>query len=103
MSQQCDGVVLGSPLVILPTKFYMGIVEELVFSNSAVPSIYCFYVDDTFIQVSREEDLHVLRNDYITNCSLNFTCESSDEGELPFLDVKVQQENDSFKTQVGYM
>ena len=74
----------------------MGIVEERIFSNLAIPpSIYCHYVDDIFILVHSDEDLQELKNAFINNSSLNLSCEGSDGGKLPFLDIKVLQ-NDGF-------
>ena len=37
MYHQCDGVAMGSPLGVLFTNFYMGVVEEHVYPNSLFP------------------------------------------------------------------
>ena len=88
----------------------VGLIYQLLYGNSGGTCflhhrhspIYCRYVDDTFIRINREEDLHILilRNAFITSSSLNFTCERSEGGELPLLDVKVEQVNNSFNTHV---
>ena len=41
MYHQCDGVAVGSPLGFLFASFYMGVLEERVFSKLPVPPIYC--------------------------------------------------------------
>ena len=37
MYHQCDGVAIGSPLDVVFANFYMGVVEECVFSQLSVP------------------------------------------------------------------
>ncbi|XP_068245389.1 uncharacterized protein [Palaemon carinicauda] len=46
---QKDGVTMGSPLGELFANFYMGVVEERVFSRILRPDMYVEYIDDTFI------------------------------------------------------
>ena len=86
---QIDGVAMGSPLGVLFANFYMGIIEERVFSQNPPPQTYCRYVDDTYICVPHDDDIHRLIQDFKDNSELNFTFEKSVEGALPFLDVLV--------------
>ena len=73
--------------------------RNVCFLNFRFP-IYCRYIDDTFVQVDATEDLQTLRDAFIANSSLNFTCERSSEGKLPSLDIEVKQDNGGFHTQV---
>ena len=99
---QVDGVAMGSPLGVLFADFYMGVVEERVFQNHPKPKIYCRYVDDTFIKTSSLEDVELLRRKFEEHSALRFTCEQSNQGTLPFLDISVHQdpENNTFHTEV---
>ena len=72
-----------------------------MFSELPVPPIYYRYIGDTFVQMDAEKDLQTLRNAFIANSSLNFTYESSDEGNsLSLLDIEVKQKNGGFQTEV---
>ena len=44
--------------------------------------------------------MKTLREAFVANSSLNFTCKRSIEGKLLFLDIQVKQENGGFHTQV---
>ena len=61
MYTQIDGVAMGSPLGVLFADFYMGVIEERVFSNQPKPDIYCRYVDDTFVKTDSPEKVEELR------------------------------------------
>ncbi|XP_066937351.1 uncharacterized protein [Macrobrachium rosenbergii] len=50
MCRQKDGVVVGSPLGVLFVNFYMGTVEEQVFSCTRRLHKYARYIDDIFMQ-----------------------------------------------------
>ena len=47
--QQIDGIAMGSPLRVLLANFFMGCVEEEVFSQNNKPDIYSRYIDDIFV------------------------------------------------------
>ena len=101
MYTQIDGVAMGSPLGVLFADFYMGVIEERVFERYPVPEIYCRYVDDTFIKTENPGVIEELRQKFEECSSLRFTCESSIDGQLPFLDVLLTQEhNSTLKTRV---
>ena len=101
MYTQIDGVAMGSSLGVLFADFYMGVIEERVFSNQPKPDIYCRYVDDTFVKTDSPEKVEELRRCFEESSALRFTSESSDNGHLPFLDVKVSQGSDNkFSTEV---
>ena len=85
--QQIDGVAMGSPLGVLFADFYMGVIEERVFSQHPTPYTYCRYVDDTFVQAEDIEEIEALRRKFEECSVLKFTMEESNNGTLPFLDV----------------
>ena len=101
MYNQIDGVAMGSPLGVLFADFYMGVIEERVFERHPVPDIYCRYVDDTFIKAENPGVIEELRQKFEECSSLRFTCENSTNGQLPFLDVLLtQDQNSTLKTSV---
>ena len=100
MYTQIDGVAMGSPLGVLFANFYMGIVEERVFSSSPPPPTYCRYVDDTFVAVRDETDIQDLIARFQQHSVLRFTSECSVDGKLPFLDVLVSSNNEGITTSV---
>ena len=101
MYTQIDGIAMGSPLGVLFADFYMGVVEERVFEQCQEPDMYCRYVDDTFIKADTPEEVEHLRQKFEECSSLRFTCERSDNGNLPFLDIQISQgDGDRFVTKV---
>ena len=100
MYVQVDGVAMGSPLGVLFANFYMGTVEERVFSSIPRPHLYFRYIDDTFVAVQSEDELTILKNAFESNSLLKFTHENSEDGKLPFLDIMVTQNEDSYTTTV---
>ena len=92
MYQQIDGIAMGSPLGVLFANFFMGCIEEEVFSEIDFPTIYCRYVDDTFVKITDGDALLQLKNIFEEKSGLRFTIERSDQGQLPFLDVLLTQQ-----------
>ena len=89
---QIDGVAMGSPLGVFFADFYMGVVEERVFQHTPKPTIYCRYVDDTFVKTSTQEEADHLKEAFERHSALRFTTEKSNGGTLPFLDISVHQD-----------
>ncbi|XP_064104335.1 uncharacterized protein LOC135214197 [Macrobrachium nipponense] len=89
MFRQKDGMAMGSPLGVLFANFYMGTVEERVFSQHRCPRMYARYIDDIFIQADSKEEVEALRQRFLLNSALDFTIEFSSEDRLPFLDVLI--------------
>ena len=100
MFTQVDGVAMGSPLGVLFADFYMGVVEERVFSEYPEPEVYCRYVDDTYIKTTDADAVENLRQEFERHSSLRFTSENSQDNTLPFLDVLITQEERGVKTTV---
>ena len=99
---QIDGVAMGSPLGVLFANFYMGTVENRVFSlhPELLPPIYARYVDDIFISTGSEEEILTIVNAFKQNSSLNYTHELEIDCKLPFLDTLVHRGPNSFSTEV---
>ncbi|XP_076044734.1 uncharacterized protein LOC143027343 [Oratosquilla oratoria] len=91
---------MGSPLGVLFANFFMGMVERKVFSTTRKPPIYTRYVDDIFVLVRDQRELEDLKTTLQRVSGLNFTTENSVNGQLPFLDVKIDASSQSFKTGV---
>ncbi|XP_064085388.1 uncharacterized protein LOC135200710 [Macrobrachium nipponense] len=102
MFRQKDSVAMGSPLGVLFANFYMGTVEEPVFSQHRCPCprTYARYIDDIFVQTDSEEEVEVLRQQFLHNSALNFTIEFSSEDRLPFLDVLITKSTPKMTTTV---
>lgn len=102
MYNQIDGVAMGSPLGVLFANFYMGTLEEEIFSQhpELKPPIYARYIDDVFINTSNEEEVLKLLQAFKSNSLLNFTHEMEENQKLPFLDVLVHRNSTSFATEV---
>ncbi|XP_076039482.1 uncharacterized protein LOC143024555 [Oratosquilla oratoria] len=98
--RQIDGVAMDSPLGVLFANFFMGMVEREVFSTTRKPPIYTRYVDNIFVLVRDQRELEDLKTTLQRVSGLNFTTENSVNGQLPFLDVKIDASSQSFKTGV---
>ena len=68
---------MGSPLGVLFANFYMGSLEEKIFTQQPdlKPPIYTRYIDDIFINASSEEHVTQLIDIFKNNSALNFTHE----------------------------
>ena len=87
MYVQVDGVAMGSPLGVLFANFYMGSLEEKIFTQhpDLKPPLYARYIDDIFINASSEEHVTQLIDIFKNNSALNFTHEIEEDQQLPFL------------------
>ena len=98
---QKDGVSMGSPLGPTFANFYMGYLEQQIFSNPVnIPHIYARYIDDIFLQIKDETELCNLKTRFENNSVLKFTYELHTNNKLPFLDVLVDSSNNQFITKV---
>ncbi|XP_068213386.1 uncharacterized protein [Palaemon carinicauda] len=97
---QKDGVGMGSPLGVLFANFYMGVVEERVFSRIRRPDVYVRYIDDTFVMAPFTQDIETLRRTFEECSCLRFTVEHSKVRRLPFLDVLISSNTSGFDTSV---
>lgn len=65
------GCVLGPTYA----NFYMGYLENKIFSQYGKPKMYCRYVDDIFIAIDNEKEMINLINSFEDNSVLKFTHE----------------------------
>ena len=99
--QQVEGVAMGSPLGPIFANFYMGDLEERIFNDpSNKPIKYARYVDDIYLQANSVDDIRALKQKFEEASVLKFTIELSIENKIPFLDIMVQMNSDSFSTTV---
>ena len=97
--QQVDGVAMGSPLGPTFANYYMGHLENKIFSNRELkPKIYVRYVDDIFLLVDRTDEINILKTKFEQNSVLKFTFEMNTHSKIPFLDILINNSDNSFKT-----
>ena len=100
---QVEGVAMGSPLGPTFAGFYMGELENNIFSNHYVkPNIYARYVDDIFMQIDNTDQLTDIKELFQQHSVLNFTYELHTNNKLPFLDISVTSTPTGFKTAIHY-
>jgi len=97
---QTDGVSMGSPIAPAMADIFMNHLERNIVNYSGVkPSLYKRYVDDIFLIFENQENvspfLHFMNN---LHSKIKFTVEKEENGELPFLDVKVMRKEDRYFT-----
>ena len=99
---QIDGVAMGSPLGPSLANIFMCILEQRYLDecpSEFKPILYRRYVDDTFCLFRSRSDIekfldHI--NSYHPN--IKFTVELEMDNTLPFLDVSVTHDQNSFST-----
>ena len=66
---------MGSPLGVLLANFFMGCIEEEVFTRIQKPIIYCRYIDDIFIMIKNMDEAEHLHITLQEISGLRFTIE----------------------------
>ena len=115
--RQIDGVAMGSPLGPTLANIFVWYYESKLFNKISKPTIYCYYVDDTFSFFHKETDfqkflsclnlLHLSSKfQKFLSClnslhlSSKFTNEIETNNSLSFLGVLVTKSNNKFITSV---
>ena len=98
---QTDGVAMGSPLGVLFANFYMCVLENKILEPLATkPTIYGRYIDDIFLEVKDAAHLTEIKMHFESNSCLKFTSEIGINGKLPYLDININAEGNTFTTSV---
>ena len=98
---QIEGVAMGTPLGPTFANFYVGNLEQQVIPHCInKPILYCRYIDDIFLIVSDQNHILELKQSFESRSVLKFTIENSINNKLPFLDVHIENLNNSLKTTV---
>ena len=94
---------MGSPLGPTFANFYMGDLENNIFTNHYhKPNIYVRYIDDIFMQIDNTDQLTDIKDLFENNSILTFTYELHNNNKLPFLDISVTSTSSGFKTAIYY-
>ena len=99
---QCEGVSMGSALGPTFANFYMCDLENRVFAlNPALkPYLYVRYVDDICLVAENFNSLLKIKHAFELNSVLKFTFEIETKKSMPFLDVLIDRNSNSFTTSV---
>ena len=101
---QIDGVAMGSPLGPVSANIFMCHFEESWLTNNQFrPSIWFRYVDDTF-SLFDSKDTASRFLDFLNSRhpNIKFTMELEENGEIPFLDVCMKRDHNTFSTTVHH-
>ena len=102
--EQCDAVVMGSPVGRTLANVFMCHFENIWLENCPShfkPIVYRRFVDDTFVLFRSKDHVEKFRN-YLNkqHKNIKFTSEIEENGSLSFLDIKISCENNKFVTSV---
>ena len=100
--QQEEGLAMDSPLSPVLANLHVEYFEEMALgSTSLKPSVWLWYVDDTFILWPHQEDVQILL-DHVNSIRppIQFTMEKEQDNKIPFLDVLVTRTEQGFRSSV---
>ena len=93
--KQTYGTAMGSPVSVSIANLVMEDVEERALASYDIQlPFWKRYVDDVFTVVCVDRVQHLLEHLNSIECSIQFTVEVENDGELPFLDVNVYRGSD---------
>lgn len=100
--QQIDGVSMGSPLAPTLANIFMCDLERKFMENCPLefkPCVYKRYVDDTLALFDNLDQAKKFLQ-YINKIhpNINFTMETEEEMQLPFLDILISRKNNTMST-----
>ena len=84
---------MGTPLGPTFANFYMCSMENKILETDTnlKPTVYCRYVDDTFVVIDNFNQLINLRNAFERESVLKFTYEIENKRNISFLDVSINR------------
>jgi len=102
--KQIEGVAMGSPLGPTLANIFMCYNESKWLENCPIefkPKHYFRYVDDTLLLFKSEDEVNKFL-EYLNNQhpNIKFTCEIEQNGHLPFLDIDISRDMNSFVSSV---
>ncbi|XP_069983548.1 uncharacterized protein [Penaeus vannamei] len=102
--KQIEGVAMGSPLGPTLANIFMCYNESKWLENCPIefkPKHYFRYVDDTLLLFKSENEVNKFL-EYLNNQhpNIKFTCEIEQNGHLPFLDIDISRDMNSFVSSV---
>ena len=101
---QIDGVAMGSPLCPVLANIFMCHFEDSWLTNNQFrPSIWFRYVDDTF-SLFDSKDTASRFLDFLNSRhpNIKFTMELEENREIPFLDVCIKRDHNTFSTTIHH-
>ena len=93
---------MGSPWSIVLANIYIKYLEEMALRSASLkPSLWFWYVDDTFIRWLHQEDVQTLQDHVNPIWSTQFTIVKEEDNILSFLDVLITRTEKGFRSS-GY-
>jgi len=94
--RQISGLPMGSPISVVLSEFTMQSIEKLILTNPpTVPLFWLRYVNDCLVALHKDHEFTFL--DYINSHhhNIQFTQESEQQHQLPFLDILIKRDENN--------
>jgi hypothetical protein len=92
--RQKSGAAIGNSASPIISEFFMDFFEKKLKNENWFPRVWIRYVDDVFAVIERDKlDLILTRLNSFYQ-TIQFTSETENEGQIPFLDLKLTRRND---------
>jgi len=98
---QINGIAMGNPIAPQVAIIFMHYIEKIFLSNNPAVIAWYRYIDDVFVCWGPNQNAEsLLQNANSINPHIQFTMEIPSNGALPFLDMKIFLENNTFQHQL---
>ena len=94
--KQTNGLPMGNPLSPFLSDLFMSKIETSLKQQEVLPNLWVRYVDDVFTIIKKDKLQNTLEKINKAHQKIQFTYEEEKDGQLPFLDVLVTREVNSF-------